>query len=136
MRVAERHEIINKSSIQVEMLLSNYNTQCKSMNNMARKKMMVLASGLMVTSVLFQTNHAFAQNQSTVADANSEQSASSSNEDQCLNAADYKGCMEYHSGTRNEKGTATGTVNIDTPSKAAGQFCGFKLLYKLFDSVV
>ena len=116
MREAERHEIKNKPSIQVEMLLSNYNTQCKSMNNMARKQMMTFASGLMVTSVLFQTDHAFAQNQSTIAEANSEQSASRSNEDQCLNAADYKGCMEFHSGTGNEKGTATGTVNVDTPS--------------------
>ena len=35
--------------------------------------------------------------------------------DECINAADYKGCMEYHSGSSTESGSAPGTVNVAQP---------------------
>ena len=35
--------------------------------------------------------------------------------DECINAADYKGCMEYHSGPSTESGSEPGTVNVAQP---------------------
>ena len=44
-----------------------------------------------------------------------ESDESESDEERCINAADYKGCMEYHSGPSTESGSEPGTVNVAQP---------------------